>query len=123
MRVLRPGGFCIVSTIARLRYFFRRDPHWGIRGLVMLPNSLQRFVVNRIARRRTLGEGGRSTLAYDVEHIYWHRDEIGRLFPGAASATALWAWPVYPNAKPPSWQWLRYRLRDFVFDHVLIRKG
>jgi 2-polyprenyl-3-methyl-5-hydroxy-6-metoxy-1,4-benzoquinol methylase len=38
MRVLRPGGICIVSTVARLRYLLRRDPHYGVRGLVALPN-------------------------------------------------------------------------------------
>ena len=123
MRVLRPGGFCMVSTVARLRFFFRRDPHFGIRGLVMLPNSLQRFVVNRIARRRNMGHGGCHSPAYDVEHIFWNRQEIGRLFPGAAEVAALYSWPVDPNAKPPTKEWLRWHLRDYVFDHVRIRKG
>ncbi len=124
MRVLRPGGFGMVSTVARLRFFFRRDPHFGIRGLVMLPNPVQRFVVNRIARRRNVGSGGRSdSPAYDVEHIYWHRQEIGRLFPAAAEVTALYSWPLDSNAKSLTREWLRWHLRDFVFDHVRIRKA
>ena len=122
MRVLRPEGVCIVTTVARLRFLFRRDPHWGIPGLVALPNWLQRFVVNKLARRRNLGPGGATVPAYDVHHIYWHKDEIGALFPRPASVTAMYAWPIDPNARMLTREWLRYQLRGFVFDHVVVRK-
>src|SRR5207253_2021224 len=37
IRVLRPGGICMLATPARLKYLFRPDPHFGIPGLLLLP--------------------------------------------------------------------------------------
>ena len=73
MRVLRPGGVCFVSTAARLRYLWRLDPHYGIRGLVAWPNGLQRFLVNRVWRRKIRDVAGRAVPAYDVERTFLER--------------------------------------------------
>lgn len=123
MRVLRPGGLCIVTTAARLKYVFRPDPHYGVRGLVVLPNRLQQFVVDWIARRRVTGSDGRKWPAYDVDHFYWHASEIGRLFPGAERIHALYGRPLVGAARALSTEWWRWQLRGFLFDHVLIYKG
>ena len=122
MRVLRPGGLCLVSTAARLRYLARPDPHYGVKGLVALPNVLQRFFVNHIVRRRIRTADGRSWPAYDVEHTYWHVEEIARLFPGRDSAEGLYAYPMHPG-RVFTRAWLRRCLRGFLFHHVLVRKG
>ena len=122
MRVLRPGGLCFVSTAARLRYLARPDPHYGVKGLVALPNVLQRFVVNHVFRRRILTADGRSWPAYDVEHTYWHVKEIARLFPGHDSVEGLYAYPMSPG-RVLTRAWLRRCLRGFLFHHVLIRKA
>jgi SAM-dependent methyltransferase len=122
MRVLRPGGLCLVSTAARLRFIHRPDPHYGVKGLLALPNGLQRFVVNRILRRKVVMADGRSGPAYDVEHTFWHVEEIAKLFPGRESAEGLYAFPMY-GGPVFTREWLRRKLRRFLFDHVLVRKS
>ncbi|HEV8581299.1 MAG TPA: class I SAM-dependent methyltransferase [Thermoanaerobaculia bacterium] len=71
MRVLKPGGVCLISTPPRLVFALRRDPHFGIRFLVALPDLLQRLVV----RLRFPGA------PYDVHHIYATTWGIARQFP------------------------------------------
>lgn len=71
MRVLRPGGVCLVSTPPRLKYAAKRDPHFGIRFLLALPDRLQR----RVARGRCY-----------VHHIYATTWGIHRLFPRGSCA-------------------------------------
>jgi SAM-dependent methyltransferase len=121
VRILRPGGACLVSTAPRLRYVWRADPHYGLKGLVALPNWLQRFVVNRLARRRSVAPDGRLQPAYDVTHTYTHVREIAALFPGA-QAEALYASTLVKGARPFSKDWWRWHLRGFLFDHVLVTK-
>jgi ubiquinone/menaquinone biosynthesis C-methylase UbiE len=75
IRVLRAGGQCMLTTPPRLKYLFRRDPHFGIPGLLALPDRLQRLVVTRVFRRT-------SSRDYDVQHIYCYAGSIARLFPG-----------------------------------------
>lgn len=123
MRVLRPGGTCFVSTAARLRYLLRPDPHYGVRGLVAFPNSLQRFLVNRVFRRRILSADGRPVPYYDVEHTFSSVAEIGRLFPGAATVEGVWSEPLEGGAPRFTRQWWRWKLKDFLFDHVVVFKG
>jgi SAM-dependent methyltransferase len=122
MRILRPGGQCFVTTPARGRFLLRPDPHYAVRGIAGLPNPLQRFVVNRIARRRVIAADGRSWPAYDVEHLFWHVREVARLFPGLDGYEALYDSP--PLGGPfLSRGWWRRTLRGFLFDHIVITKG
>lgn len=122
MRVLRPGGVCVLTTPARLRHLLGPDPHYGIRGLVALPNPLQRFIVNRLFRRRIRDHRGRERGAYDVTHIYWHVREITRLFPRPHSVDVLWNRLLRPGL----WR-SRDRLfwiaREFLWDRLVIYKG
>lgn len=122
MRVLRPGGVCVVTTPARARYLFRRDPHFGVPGIALLPNEVQRFIVDRILRRRP---------AYDVTHLYWSAGEILRLFPGAARTEVLFNRTYRPPGRfTIEWirhphhalEQLRYHVRRFYFDGVLVWK-
>ena len=122
MRVLRPGGVCFVSTPARLRYVLAPDPHYGVHGIVGLPNFLQRFAVDRIARRRITSPDGTSSPAYDVEHLYWRAREVGRVFPGPKTIEVLFARPM-SGGPPLSVEWWRRKLQDFLFDHILVYKG
>jgi 2-polyprenyl-3-methyl-5-hydroxy-6-metoxy-1,4-benzoquinol methylase len=122
MRVLKPGGLCFITTPARLRYVFRPDPHYGIGGLLLLPNFLQRFVVDRVLRRRHGGAESYRVPAYDVEHTFWHVDELARLFPGRAEVQALYGFPLQPEPIYTR-EGLRTALRNFVFHHVLIWKA
>ena len=50
-RVLRPGGVLLLSTPARWRSFFWGEPHYGIKGLTLLPLAWQRLVATRLFRR------------------------------------------------------------------------
>jgi SAM-dependent methyltransferase len=122
MRVLRPGGVCLVTTPARLRYLFAPDPHYGVRFVAGLPNFLQRFAVNRIARRRITSPDGGSWPAYDVERLYWHVREIAGLLPDPKTVDVLFAQP--PSGGPfLTGAWWRRKFRNFLFNHVLISKG
>jgi len=71
-RVLRSGGKVVLITPARLAWLFRRDPHFGIRFLLMLPSSWQR----RVAARR-----GFDQRYHFVDRIYTSAASIARLFP------------------------------------------
>lgn len=110
MRVLRPGGMCMITTPPRLRYWFRRDPHYFIPGLALLPDGMQRFVAETVLRR---------TKTYDVEHLFWHVEEIARLFP-ASEREVLWNHDFDPAAGVMERLW--YRTRLFFWDRILIRK-
>ena len=122
VRVLRPGGLCLVSTAARMRYVLAPDPHYGIRGLVALPNGLQRVVVDSVFRRRSTAPDGTPQPAYDVARTYTHVREIARLFPGT-DAEPLYSKTLVRGAPFPSREWWRWRLKGFLFDHVLLTKA
>jgi SAM-dependent methyltransferase len=70
-RILTPGGICLVSTPPRLKFALKRDPHYGIPGLAVLPDILQRFVAKRL-----LGHAD-----YNVEHLYATSWGVSRQFP------------------------------------------
>jgi SAM-dependent methyltransferase len=112
LRVLRPGGACVLSTPARLKYLFRPDPHQGLRGLLLLPDALQRLLVDRWLRRRP---------PYDVHHTYWHLGELLAQFPGRGRVEVFW------DRAFPGTHWLRdrfwYKYRYFLWDKVLIFKA
>ena len=100
-RVLRPGGICFLTTPARLRYLLAPDPHYEIRGLLLLPDALQRRLFEGVLHR-----GSR----YAVEHTFWSVAGIARLFPGLSVAEVTsrrWAGP----------------LRRLDWDWVVLRKG
>jgi len=71
-RVTRDGGLLLITTPLRWRYAFSPDPHFGIRGLVLLPPSLQRAVA---ARRGFRG------LDHYVDRIYSSARQVARRFP------------------------------------------
>ena len=71
MRVLRPGGICLVSTPPRLVFLRRPDPHFQIPYLLVLPDFLQRLFV-----RRSMPD-----TPYNVHHIYATTWGIARQFP------------------------------------------
>lgn len=89
-RVLRPEGVIVITTPARLRFFLKPDPHFGIRGLLLFPASLQR----RIAARRGYGQPH-----HYVGRIFSSARQIARLFPGfdaevlsRSRAPRRWIW-------------------------------
>jgi SAM-dependent methyltransferase len=101
-RVLRPGGSMLLTTPPRWRYALRPDPHFGIRGLVLLPPALQRAVA---ARR------GFADPHHYVHRIYGAAPQIARLFPGCTLGRILsrsraprrWIWDalILRKAAPP----------------------
>jgi SAM-dependent methyltransferase len=72
-RVVAHGGLLLVTTPPRLRYLLRPDPHFGIRGLLLLPPALQRA----IAARR-----GFDRPDHYVDRIYTSVGQLRRLFRG-----------------------------------------
>lgn len=111
MRVLKPGGLCVVTTPARLRFLFRRDPHFGVPGLLLLPDALQKFVATRIARVVQPDE-------YDVAHIYWYAGSLARVFPSRAAFQAVGAPPAGALAR--RWWSLVQR---FAWERLIVSKA
>ncbi|HXG57992.1 MAG TPA: class I SAM-dependent methyltransferase [Thermoanaerobaculia bacterium] len=114
MRVLRPGGQVMITTPARARFLLKPDPHFAVRGLMLLPDALQRrVVVDRL----------RLTRDYDVAHIFWSAGSIIRAFPGRGRTETLVAipWPGRPrNLREVLWKIFRRYLWDRI---VIYRRG
>ncbi len=108
MRVLKRGGECMVTTPARLRHFFTRDPHYGIPGLLLLSDRAQKFVAELFID------------TYDVVHIFWSVDEIVRCFPGASAHEAFFN-RQYPSGRPRR-DALWYRYRHLLWDRIVLTK-
>lgn len=81
----------LVTTPPRLRYALRPDPHFGIRGLLLLPPSLQRAVA---ARR------GFDRADHYVDRIYTSVAQLHRLFRGFAVVEVL-----SRSRAPRRWFW------------------
>jgi SAM-dependent methyltransferase len=73
-RILTPGGVCLLSTPPRLKFALKRDPHFGIPGLALLPDAFQRFVAKGLCGHAD----------YNVCHLYATSWGVGRQFPRAA---------------------------------------
>lgn len=102
-RVLRPGGLVYLTTPPRLRFLFGPDPHYGVRGLLLLPDPLQRFVFERLVAGG--GVGGRRRERYDVAHIFWTSAGILRSLPGlelAEITSKNWSGPL----RRLDWDWI-----------------
>jgi SAM-dependent methyltransferase len=111
MRVLKPGGLCMITTPPRLRYWFARDPHYGIPALCLLPDGLQRVV----GKWRL---GGKAE--YDVVHIFWSVGELARLFPGDKHVEVLFNRQLQPQGN--LFERIAFRMRDFFWDRIVITK-
>lgn len=110
IRVLKPGGSCMITTPPRIRYWFRRDPHYAVPGLILLPDRLQCFMATTVLRR---------TDKYDVVHIFWHVDEIARFFPRSMPAEVLWN-RSYEGRTLGERVWFRFR--NFLWDRIILTK-
>jgi SAM-dependent methyltransferase len=73
MRVLDRDGLIVITTPPRWRYLLRPDPHFGIRGLLLLPPAAQRA----IASRRGFNEPH-----HYVGRIYSSVQQVAKAFPG-----------------------------------------
>jgi len=96
VRVLRPGGICYITTPPRLRFLFGRDPHYGLPGLLLLPDALQRRLFEGLLRR---GE------PYAVTHTFWSVAGVLRSLPGLELAEVTskhWAGPL----RRFDWDWI-----------------
>jgi 2-polyprenyl-3-methyl-5-hydroxy-6-metoxy-1,4-benzoquinol methylase len=110
MRVLRPGGICVLTTPARLSFLLRRDPHFAVPGLLLFSDRLQKWIVTRVLKRLPSSQ-------YDVAHIYSYAGAIIRMFPGRRSIQAVGAAPRGDFAR---WMWsLKQRL---FWERLIIQK-
>ncbi len=109
MRILRPGGFCMLTTPARLRHLLKPDPHYGLRGLLLLPDTLQKIVA------RLAGVKG-----YDVVHIFGSVDEIAACFPNVARVDTIWHRPRPFTSEWRNNLWERHKRR--LWDRIVIWK-
>jgi SAM-dependent methyltransferase len=112
MRVTKPGGQVMLTTPARIRYLWKPDPHYQIRGLLLLPDPLQRYVVER-----RLGPAAH----YDVTHTFWTAGGIIRKFPkrGRVDVLVEIPWPGHPrNLREFLWK----AFRRFLWDRIVIWK-
>lgn len=112
MRVLRSGGQVMITTPARLRFLWKPDPHYQVRGLAALPDSLQRrVVVDKL----------KLTESYDVQHLFWSAGGMIRMFPNRGRVETLVAipWPGRPrNLKEILWK----IFRRLLWDRIVIYK-
>lgn len=90
-RVLRPGGSILLTTPPRWRYALRRDPHFGIRSLALLPSGLQRS----LAAWRGFAEPH-----HYVHRLYASGPRVARLFPRCRLARVL-----SRSRAPNRWFW------------------
>jgi SAM-dependent methyltransferase len=90
-RVLRDDGIVLVTTPPRWRYALQHDPHFGIRGLVLLPPAMQRA----IAARR-----GYDAAEHFVDRIYSSVPQIARCFPDCELVEVL-----SRSRAPRRWFW------------------
>jgi 2-polyprenyl-3-methyl-5-hydroxy-6-metoxy-1,4-benzoquinol methylase len=72
-RVTRSRGLLLVTTPPRWRYAFAGDPHFGIRGLALLPAGMQRYVA---------GRHGFVKAHHYVAKLYGSVREVARAFRG-----------------------------------------
>jgi len=112
MRVLRSGGQVMITTPARLRFLTRPDPHYQVRGLMLIPDRAQRrVIVDKLKLTRT----------YDVEHIFWTAGGVIRLFPKRGRVETLVAIP--PPGRPRNLRELLWKLfRRLLWDRIVIYK-
>jgi len=112
MRVLRSGGQVMITTPARLRFLWKPDPHYQVRGLAALPDSMQRkIVVDKL----------KLTDQYDVQHLFWTAGGMIRMFPDRGRVETLVAipWPGRPrNLKEILWK----VFRRLLWDRIVIYK-
>jgi len=90
-RVLDAGGVLLVTTPPRWRYALRPDPHFAIRGLVLLPPSLQR----RFAAAR-----GYTRADHYVDRIYSSTAQLADVFRDFALRDVL-----SRSRAPRRWFW------------------
>lgn len=110
-RVLKKGGFCMITTPARFKYLLRKDPHFGILGLLLFPNKIQKFISEKIFKVED----------YDVERTFFSPFSILRLFPKPRSIYFLYNEPLHrENIFEKIY---KKTFRKFFFDKLLIRKG
>jgi SAM-dependent methyltransferase len=98
-RILKPGGLCYVTTPARFRFLLGPDPHYGIRGLLLLPDPLQKILFNLLRRGKP----------YEVEHIFWSSWGVARTLPGCSLVEVTGKHFAGP-------------LRRFDWDWIILRK-
>lgn len=91
VRVLRPGAPILLTTPPRLRYALRPDPHFGLRGLALLPAGWQR---SRAARHGFKGPH------HYVHRLYGTAAQVARLFPGCRLGRVL-----SRSRAPGRWFW------------------
>ena len=112
MRVLRSGGQVMITTPARLRFLWKPDPHYQVRGLAALPDAMQRkVVVDKL----------KLTESYDVQHLFWTAGGMIRMFPNRGRVETLVAipWPGRPrNVKEILWK----VFRRLLWDRIVIYK-
>src|SRR5438105_1234169 len=70
-RITRPGGMLLITTPPRFRYAFRRDPHFDIPGLLLLPMRMQRMIASILGYTRP---------DHHVDKIYTSIAQLRRLF-------------------------------------------
>ena len=90
-RVTRPGGLLLVTTPPRFRFALRRDPHFGIPGLLLFPAGVQRTIAAR---------QGFSQPHHFVDRIYSSTRQLERLFSGYEQLVIL-----SRSRAPRRWFW------------------
>jgi SAM-dependent methyltransferase len=90
-RVLRDDGIVLLTTPPRWRYAFQPDPHFNIRGLVLLPHSFQRAIARW---------SGYSSAEHYVDRLYSSVPQIARRFPDCEVLAVL-----SRSRAPKRWFW------------------
>ena len=101
IRVLHRDGLIVITTPPRWRYLLRPDPHFGIRGLLLLPPAVQRAVASR---------RGFSEAHHYVGRIYSSVEQLAKAFPGFSIDV------LSRSRAPQRWFWDALVLRRAVYE-------
>lgn len=110
-RVLKKGGYCMITTPPRFKYLLKKDPHFGIFGLLMFPTRIQKFISKKIFKIEN----------YDVEKTFFSPFSILKLFPKPRSIYFLYNEPLQREGILK--KIYKKSIRKLFFDKISIRKG
>jgi len=75
LRVAKKNGILIITIPPRLKFLLKKDPHFGLLLLYLLPLNIQKFIIEKILNYDS-NEGYNE---YNVFHLFWNIQGIKKL--------------------------------------------
>lgn len=111
-RLLRKNGICIITTPSRWKSIYWGEPHYNLKGLALLPFSLQRIVATRMFGRE---------YPFPINHQYNTASGVMRPFRKAGlignAITDGWVANTFKNVPI-----LRALVQQLLWDLIVLEK-